>query len=184
MGATEVEEGKTEFLEDVHWRHNRILLDRISESRHNIDHVELWKIKDFMKPNHNGDLATLGEKLAPGFGPNMQSHFYCRVWAFCHFLWYYDNGKHKQAFLDYFKEVLNGTQSSDKFAKIMRRKSVNDWGDIERDYEWYWSKLLERNVDKSKVTGQWPRPSTEAPTGKAEEDEGFMDYWKHKDDKK
>jgi hypothetical protein len=110
----------------------------------------------------------------------MPSHFYCRVWAFCHFLWYYDNGKYKQAFLDYFKEVMNGTQSSDKFAKIMRRKSVNDWGDIEMEYEWYWTQLLERKVGKNKVTNQWERPSTEPPTGKAQDDEGFVSYWQDK----
>jgi hypothetical protein len=179
MGSCEVPEGTTEFLKDVKWFHNRILLERIRESRQNLEHVEKWKIKDFLKPNHNGELQTLGEKLSPNHG-GMPSHFYCRVWAFCHFLWYYDNGKYKQAFLDYFKEVMNGTQSSDKFAKIMRRKSVNDWGDIEMEYEWYWTQLLERKVGKNKVTNQWERPSTEPPTGKAQDDEGFVSYWQDK----
>jgi hypothetical protein len=26
MGSPEVEDGKTEFLQDVHWRHNRLLI--------------------------------------------------------------------------------------------------------------------------------------------------------------
>ena len=185
MGAVEVEEGKTEYLDDVKWFHNRILLDRISESRDNREFVEKWKIKEFMKPNDNGALFQLGDKLAPGRGGNMASHFYCRSWAFCHFLWYYDNGKYREKFNQYLGEVLKGTQSSDKFAKIMGRPSVNDWGDVEMEYEWYWHELLLRKVGATRITRKQSRPSSEAPTGKVEDDPDFIEMWKeaHKGDK-
>ena len=176
MGAPEVEDGKTEFLQGVHWRHNRILLSRILESRGSRVDVELWKIKDFMKPNNNGELTTEGNRLKNGDG-NMGSHFYCRSWAFCHFLWYYDNGHYRPQFLRYFGEVLQGTQSSAKFAKIMKRPNVNDWGTLEKEYEWYWGKLLSRHVGKHQSTGQWEMPSTEAPTGKVEDDADFCEAW-------
>jgi hypothetical protein len=186
MGAVEIEADKVEYLEGVKWFHNRILLDRIHEARRSRDDVDKWTIKEFLKPNHNGDLLSLGEKLSPGQGPAMASHFYCRAWAFCHFLWFYDSGKYREKFLTYLEAVLKGTQSSDKFAKIMGRPNVNDWGPIEKEYEWYWQKCTSRKVGKSKVTGQWETPKTEAPTGKVEDDADFCEIWdeNHKDAKK
>jgi DNA-directed RNA polymerase subunit RPC12/RpoP len=184
MGATEVEETKTEYLKDVTWRHNRILLERIKEARDSRDSTEKWTIKEFLKPNHNGELSTVGQKLSDD--GNMPSHFYCRVWGFVHFLWYYDNGKYRPKFYDYLELVMKGTQSSEKFAKLMGRPNVNDWGPIEKEYEWYWQQLLRRKVGRSKVTGQWETPSTDAPTGKVEDDADFLEMWdeNHKKDAK
>jgi hypothetical protein len=116
----------------------------------------------------------------------MPSHFYCRVWGFVHFLWYYDNGKYRPKLYEYLELVMKGTQSSEKFAKIMGRPNVNDWGPIEKEYEWYWHELLLRKVGRSKVTGEWATPSTEAPTGKVEDDTDFCETWdeNHKKDAK
>lgn len=182
MGATEVENGKTEFLKDVHWRHNRILLERVSQSRGSASARELskrWTIAEFIKPNENQQLLDQGGRLGgkEGSGPWMANLFYSRAWGFCHFLWYYDGGKYRPKFLDYFEEVLKGTQSSDKFAKIMGRPNASDWGNIEKEYEWYWDQLLERKIGQDRVTKQWFTPSTEAPTGKVEDDTDWCDIW-------
>ena len=178
MGSPEVEDGKTEFLQDVHWRHNRLLIERVAEGRNARELCEKWTIADFMKPNDNQQLVQIGDKLAPGHGLEMASHFYSRAWTFVHFLWYYDNGKYRPKFYDYFEEVMKGTQSSEKFAKIMGRPNANDWGDIEKEYEWYWMKVLERKVGRDRVTKQWYTPVTEAPAGKVEDDADFLEYWK------
>jgi hypothetical protein len=186
MGSPEVDDGKTEFLQDVHWRHNRLLISRVAEGRGNRELCEKWTIAEFLKPNHNGELHDIGERLAPGHGGNMGSHFYARAWTFCHFLWYYDGGKYRAKFLDYLEEVLKGTQSSDKFAKIMGRPNANDWGNIEKEYEWYWQRVLERRVGQDRVTKQWFTPKTDAPEGKVEDDTDFCEIWaeNHKGTKK
>jgi hypothetical protein len=178
MGSPEVEDGKTEFLKDVTWRHNRLLLSRIAEGRGARDLCERWKIADFLKPNDNQQLVQQGGELAPGQGGNMASHFYARVWTFCHFLWFYADGKYRPKFYDYLEDVLKGTQSSDKFAKIMGRPNTKDWGNIEMEYEWYWSKCLERKVGRDKVTKEWHTPKTDPPAGKVEDDDEFLEYWK------
>lgn len=177
MGSPEVEDGKTEFLQDVHWRHNRLLIERVAEGRNARELCEKWTMAEFMKPNDNGQLVEIGNRLAPGQGLAMASHFYSRAWTFVHFLWYYDNGKYRPKFYDYFEEVMKGTQSSEKFAKIMGRPNASDWGNIEKEYEWYWMKVLERKVGRDRVTKQWYMPSTEAPSGKVEDDADFCEYW-------
>jgi hypothetical protein len=182
MGATEVEVGKTEFLKDVHWRHNRILLERVAQSRSSPSARELsqrWKIAELLKPNENESLLQHGERLGgkDGTGPWMANLFYSRAWALCHFLWHYDGGKYRPKFLDYFEEVLKGTQSAEKFAKIMGRPNATDWGNIEKEFEWYWEKLLERKVGRDKVTKERFTPSTEPPAGKVEDDADFCEIW-------
>jgi hypothetical protein len=149
----------------------------VAEGRNAREHCEKWTIAEFMKPNDNGQLVEIGERLVPGQGLAMASHFYSRAWTFVHFLWYYDNGKYRPKFYDYFEEVMKGTQSSEKFAKIMGRPNASDWGAIEKEYEWYWMKVLERKVGRDRVTKQWYTPSTEAPTGKVEDDADFLEYW-------
>jgi hypothetical protein len=186
MGAAEIEADKAEFLEGGKWRHNRILLERINESRRNRDNVEAWGIKDFIKAQSNEDLQTMGEKLRPGVGPNMASHFYCRAWAFCHFLWYYDNGKYRPKFMNFFREFMKSAWSAEKLAKDFGRPNVNDWGPVDKEFAWYWNKLLSRKVEKSKVTGRWSTPPTDPPTGKVEDDADFLEQWAedHKNEKK
>jgi hypothetical protein len=136
-----------------------------------------WTIKEFLKPNDNGDLFNIGQKLAPESGTNMNSHFYVRAWAFCHFLWYYNEGKYREKFLDYLGEVLKGTQGSDKFAKIMGRPNASDWGPIEKEYEWYFHELYARDVGQSPKTRKWALPETEAPKGRMEDDTDWCDVW-------
>jgi hypothetical protein len=108
----------------------------------------------------------------------MANLFYARAWGLCHFLWYYDSGKHREKFLNYFEEVLKGTQSSKKFTEIMTGKpSAKDFGQMELEFEWYWDRLLARKIGKT-PRGKVETPSTEAPTGKLEDDPDWLEIWK------
>jgi hypothetical protein len=176
MGAAEVEADKAEYLEGAKWRHNRILIDRISESRDYRESTQKWTIKEFLKCRSNKDLFEIGQKLDRTDG-NMPSHFYCRAWAFCHFLWYYDNGKYRPKFMNFLRETLKGTWSTEKFAKDMGRPNVNDWGPVDKEFEWYWSALLLRDVRKMPSTGRYKTITSDAPEGKVEDDAGFCEAW-------
>jgi hypothetical protein len=197
MGAVEVDRDKTEFLKDVQWFHNRILLERVAQSRGDESTRELsrrWRIKELLKPDDNGSLLDLGGKLGQG-GPDkatgdggwMANLFYSRAWGLCHFLWYYDNGKYREKFNDYLGLVLKGTQSSDKFAKqIMGRPNSSDWGQIETEFEWYWDQLLRARSGLKPGTQKRFEPETEAPTGNVAGDTDWLEVWNenHKKDEK
>ena len=67
---------------------------------------------------------------------------------------------------------------TDAFATvIMQRPSRADWGPVEMEYEWYWSQLLARRTGKVATTGQWIQVSTDAPTGRVEDDPEFVEAW-------
>jgi hypothetical protein len=184
MGAVEVDRDKVEYLKDAKVWHNRILIDRIAEVRgessqayrQRRDLAERWTIKEFLLPNDNGELIRAGDKLLPGNGAAMASFFYVRSWAFTHFLWFYDNGKYREKLLTYLDDVMKGTQSAEKFAKIMGRP-IKDFGPIEMEYEWYWNKLLQRKTEENAVTKQRPTPKTDPPTGRVEDDPEWIDVY-------
>jgi hypothetical protein len=179
LAAVEVPGEKLESPLGTDLLNERIRLDHVKEARENVDAAELWKLRELMKPTHIGDGFTLGEKLAPGRGSPMASHFRCRAWAFCHFLWNYDGGKYRERLGDFLGLYLAGEATSARFAtEIMKRPNISDWGDVEMEFEWYWTQLLERKVSPTRITHTWPRPTTTPPDGKAEDDEGFLAWWK------
>ena len=162
---------------DPKWRHGRVLLDRIDEGRRRRDDCGRWTIRELLKPNDGGEILRLGQKLAAGSGWNMGSHFACRAWALVHFLWNYDGGKYRPQFVAYLREVLAGKPSSATFAQIMGRRGDDDWGPVEKQFEWYWGRLLALPSEA---------PSTEPPAGRMEDDLAFDLDWdaKRKADRK
>lgn len=104
--------------------------------------------------------------------------FQQRSWAFCHFLWNYDSGKYRERFLGLLGDALAGTASSAKFARDMNRPDASDWGDVEMEFEWYWTELVNRRVGRDGATREPLTPSTDAPTGRAEDDPEFCAIWR------
>ena len=183
MSAIEVDGGHVESLRDATWAHNRLLLRDVQTARSSRRLAELWTISDFLAPETGGELMSRGERLAPGEGGRTRAVFDCRVWAFCHFLWSYDEGKYRSRFLDYMGLVLAGTESSAKFATdIMKRPNADDWGPVEMEFEWYWREILLRKVGRDVTTKTWFTPSTDPPQGRADDDVDFVEAWdaKHK----
>ncbi len=179
LGAFEVPRDRLESPAGADVLHERIRLDFVADSRRNRSLAEKWTLTQLMKPLHSGDRAALGERLVPGELSTMTSLFRARAWAFCHFLWNYDAGKYRAQFTDLVGLFLAGEASSHKFAvEIMKRPSIADWGDVEFEFEWYWTQLLERRVGRTAVTHAWATPGTSPPEGKAEQDADFVAYWK------
>lgn len=179
LGAFEVPLDRLEAPAGADVLHERIRLDCVAESRGDREMAEKWTLNQLMKPLYSADQTVIGEKLAPGGGGRMTSFFECRAWAFCHFLWNYDGGKYREQITDFLGCFLDGTASSHKFAhEIMKRPSISDWGDFEMEYEWYWTKLLERKVGQTKITHTWATPTTTPPEGTVENDEEFLAWWK------
>jgi len=191
LGAIELPADRVESPSPADVLHERIRLAYVAESRGDRENAEMaeisnvrqlaerWTLKQLMKPRNVADAATLGEKLAPGRGA--RSGFDARAWAFCHFLWNYADGKYRAQFTDFVGRVLSGGSSSQQFAaEVMKRPGIADWGDVEREYEWYWNKLLERKVGRRIVSRVWETPTTDAPTGVVEDDEEFLEYWRRR----
>jgi hypothetical protein len=110
----------------------------------------------------------------------MTSFFSARAWAFVHFLWNYDAGKHRAKFVAFVRASLAGPTTSAQFAKSMGCADAAHWGLVEREFDWYWDQLLDRRIGKDKKTGEWAKPSTDAPTGRVEDDQAFCDAWNAK----
>jgi hypothetical protein len=107
----------------------------------------------------------------------MAAWFNDRAWAFCHFLWNYDRGLYREVFLQHLGTVLDGTDSTENFAKVlMKRPSASSWGDVEMQFEWYWRQLVQRKVGKDPTTHADFTPSTDAPEGRPDED--YVRAWK------
>jgi len=156
--------------------HGRIVLALVRDARQRRDHAEEWTIDELMKPWRDvRQRWALGERRHL---PPMPDAFASRAWAFCHFLWNYDDGKYRDRFVTFVGRVLDGTGTSEVFAEeIMGRPSLEDWGDVEMEFEWYWTKLLERKVGLDRRTRQWYEPSTDPPRGTVDQDEDFCEIW-------
>jgi hypothetical protein len=156
--------------------HGRIVLALVSQARHERDMGERWAIDQLLEPERDEPgRRLLGKRLR--FAPPVEA-FSARAWAFCHFLWNYDGGRYRDRFITFVGRVLDGTGTSEVFAtEIMDRPSLDEWGDVEMEFEWYWSKLLERKVGRDRKTRQWYEPSTEPPSGTVDDDKEFIEIW-------
>jgi hypothetical protein len=178
LGAIEADAASIETLVSAKWRHERVLLLAVTTGRASRTSWEAWSLAELLVARSADDATGSGQRLTPG-DSRASSMFRSRAWAFCHFLWNYDGGKHRAALIAYVGDVLRGTASADRFATSMGAGD-GDWSTVEREFEWYWSKLLNRKVEKSKVTGEWSKPSTDAPTGAVEDDTEFCEVWAEK----
>jgi hypothetical protein len=175
MGACEVADSEKEDLANAKVYFNVILLDRVAGVRgfgqnDNLrEQAREWTLERMMAPTHHAELEQASEKLLPGQKLVMVNLFYARAWGLAHFLWYYDNGKYRENFLKYMELVLKDQASPQGFARIMGRKDIKDWGDVEKEYEWYWNELLKRRIgwkDKGR-TQHWDTVTT-PPEGRWE----------------
>jgi hypothetical protein len=161
----------------------RIVLAHVQAARQSRELAEKWTIAELLRIEASFErrvpaVLRRGEWLAPGRGPSMSELFTVRAWAFCHFLWNYDGGKYRDRFVTFVGRVLDGAGTAEVFAtEIMGRPSAADWGDVEKEFEWYWTKLLERKVGRDRKTRQWYEPSTDPPSGTVEQDADFCEIW-------
>jgi hypothetical protein len=174
--------GSVEILEDDmtdlggEFFHNRILLERVQLARScRKQKLGMWPLPKMLLPNNNGDMLRIGEEIMPGRGGLAANLFYAQAWAFVHFSWYYDNGKYKQQFLNYMEKVLKNEHGPEAMAEAFGLPSAEDFGIIEKEYEWYWNLLLRRLVGRKRGGVGWYTPETDAPTGRYEPDGGDDD---------
>jgi hypothetical protein len=165
IGAVEIDEGDMQDLGGDFY-HGRVLLERIGLSRHVRRNYpdQKWSLAKMLLPNHNGDMMQMGGEVIPGRPDLAANLFYAQAWAFVHFCFNYDNGKYKQQFLNYMETVLKGTHGPESVAKAFGLPNAEDFGDIEKEYDWYYNLLL-RRVPGKKSNGTWRTPDTDPPQG-------------------
>lgn len=178
VAASEFEKTKQETLEGAVWRTGRIHLMRTHQARGSAGARQLakkWTIAELAVPNHNGELNQRGAQL--GGDPNwMGNLFYGRSWGFYSFCMHYDGGKYKENLLKYMDAYMKNEHSPQKLAQCFGRPDYKDFGDIEKEFEFYWDKCLTRvggEIRKGGVaTGRWRTPDTSPPTELYAEDDG------------
>ncbi len=185
MGAVEIAEDKSYDLEGVEWFHNRLLLERIAQARrHRRNESQSanggwWTISDLLEPNHNGELLQKSAELLPHNPTFMANIFYAQAWGLIHFMWYYDNGKYRGNLLDYQERVFQQEHGPEAFAKALGVAGPDDFGNVQKEFDWYWNLLLRRKVGRKRGSSQWETPLTTPPEGRWEPDEedgGGGDY--------
>jgi hypothetical protein len=178
VSAFEVDEASLETLEGATWRHGRVLLDAVMAARQDRDYAAKWRIADLLRPTKHADDVSDRSRVHHGGELAMPALFALRSWAFCDFLWRYEDGRYRPAFLGQLRDVLAGTGTSEAFATRMGRPDVDNWGDVEMQFEWYWRGLLLCDARKSRRTGEWKVVRTEAPSGRVEDDPDFIELWR------
>ena len=171
--------------EEQVWLHETatILLERTNQGRRHRRGTDTvwWSIHDMIQPNHNGELVAKGGELYPQNPTWMANIFYGQAWAFVHFSWFYDGGKYRENLLKYQERVYKLDHGPEALAECYGRPSPDDWGEIEKEYMWYWRQCLKKPAGRKVVdgvpTGKWYIPNTDPPEGKYEpDDEGGGDY--------
>lgn len=93
------------------------------------------------------------------------------MWGFVHFLWNYDGGRYRTTVRASLDADLHGEDVTGAFRKaiaaIEPTTASGDWTVIQREFSWYWDKLLARGVGwKSNSQLDWWRTPTTPPEGR------------------
>jgi hypothetical protein len=172
LGGVEVDAEHKDDLAQAQFRDERIRLDVVALAREQDlrEPARLWTVAKLLAIRTDGDVPPAAEKLVPGRGGDMQRLFRARAWALVHFLRNYDDGRYRDRLVAFTGKALRGEATAASFARLMGRSDASSWGDVEREYEWYWSELLKRRVGwKTKGrTSHW-ETVTEAPLGRVPE---------------
>jgi hypothetical protein len=70
----------------------------------------------------------------------LSSLFYAQAWAFCHFLWFYEDGKYRDQLLAYLDSELHGRSGYRYWADLWKRDRSwqnADWSDIDKEWRTY-----------------------------------------------
>lgn len=184
MGGMEYQDDEEVIrtLQGVKFRHNRIHLDRTSQMRrHRKANGTFWTIADLLKPNHNGELMQKSAELYPTNPNFMANIFYGQSWSLAHFFMNYDGGKYRDPFMEYAGHYLKNTHSPEKLAEVFGRKGPEDWGEIQKEWEWYYTecmnRLIGRKIDpRTRAVIGWHLPETEGPKGPMVEEDDDTDF--------
>ncbi len=93
------------------------------------------------------------------------------MWGFVHFLWNYDGGRYRETVRATLAADLRGEDATAAFRRAMAAidpaTEKGDWSVVQREFWWYWDKLLARGVGwKSRSRLDWWRTPTTPPQGR------------------
>lgn len=105
-------------------------------------------------------------------GPSFHRHVGRAVmWGFVHFLWNYDGGRYRETLRATLAADLRGEDATAEFRRAMAAiepaTEKGDWNVVQREFWWYWDKLLARGVGwKTRSRLDWWRTPTTPPEGR------------------
>jgi hypothetical protein len=171
MGGVECDARRVETLEGATLTHNRLALPWIAEARAmNAFDPRPWTVRSILSARDSPTVLRIasegGDRDRLRAPTDVVALFGARAWAFAHFSWFAHDGKHRRAFLDVARQVLDGTEKPETAAAAYGLASPADFDAIEADFDAYWAAILERKVGRDKLTKQWFEPSTDPPASK------------------
>jgi hypothetical protein len=166
MSGVECDTSGVGTLEGTGLAHNRLLLCWIASVRSaGLANTTTWSVEKLLAMRELADARTAAVEAHHPDIPTerITTLIAARWWAFAHFSWFAHDGKHRRAFLDVARHVLEGTEKPETATASYGLASPADFAAIEADFDEYWAAILERKVGRNQVTKQWFEPSTGPP---------------------
>jgi len=76
--------------------------------------------------------------LHPMEAGRLSSLFYAQSWVLCHYLWFGEDGKHREKFLEYMGMELTGKTGYKNWVKVWGN---DDWGPLGKKVDAHFDKL-------------------------------------------
>jgi hypothetical protein len=102
-----------------------------------------WSFEELLDVSTGQDLQRKSAQKGLADAGRLSSLFYAEAWAWCHFLYFHENGKHRQLLLDQLRHELDGDSGPDVFKSKVWKKKPGDpeWNAMKEEFEKYVQKL-------------------------------------------
>jgi hypothetical protein len=141
VGSLWFEEGIAELLsstgvrEEGEWgpTPNRLRLEEWKMVRKH--RLAEWPLEALLGVRNRVELHRKGVEVGGLTSAHLGSLFHGQAWAFVHFLWFGEGGKHREKLLRYAREEIRGRPGPDAFARIFFGEGPADWSAVEAAWQ-------------------------------------------------
>jgi hypothetical protein len=102
-----------------------------------------WTFEELMDVSTGQDMQQKAQRKGLADAGRLSSLFYAQAWAWCHFLYFHENGKYRQLLLDQLKLELNGESGPAVFKEKVWKTKPGDaaFTAMKEEFEKYVQKL-------------------------------------------
>ena len=102
-----------------------------------------WTFEEMMDISTGQDMQQKAQRKGLADAGRLSSLFYAQAWAWCHFLYFHENGKYRQLLLDQLKQELSGNSGPAVFKEQVWKTKPGDpaWNTMKEEYGKYVEKL-------------------------------------------
>jgi hypothetical protein len=179
MGAVEVDAPAKETLAGAAFVHNRIhghlAALVLEESTWDDVLTELvprtlakrWTVDELVAPADAASMIASSVRLEPRGAATLRQLYVARAWCLVHFLWHYDDGRHRAGLVDCVGRLLRAEDGPEAFDEIFGASGSAERAALEAEFEWYWDQVVARRFGwKDRGRGKPWNTVTDAPRGR------------------